>query len=71
VTKRAGKTRPFRGPGRRIVPGSIAEVHYLTLGNVEQWVMVRGKSIDNPPLILLSGGPGLSENARAVHHRPR
>lgn len=69
--RRAGKTRPFRGPDRRIIPGSIAEVRYLTLGGVEQWVMVRGKSIDNPPLILLSGGPGLSENALFRYYNAR
>lgn len=34
---------------------------YLRLGGLDQWVMIRGESLDNPPLILLHGGPGLSE----------
>jgi pimeloyl-ACP methyl ester carboxylesterase/hemerythrin-like domain-containing protein len=43
------------------VPGSIAEVNRLRLGGLDQWVMIRGESSANPPLILLHGGPGLSE----------
>jgi len=59
--RRLGKTPPFLGPDGEVVPGSIAEIAYLRLGGIDQWVMVRGESIANPPLILLHGGPGLSE----------
>jgi pimeloyl-ACP methyl ester carboxylesterase len=59
--KHLGKTRPFRGPDRKVVPGSVAEVKYLRLGGVDQWVMIRGERLRNPPLILLHGGPGFSE----------
>jgi len=31
------------------------------LGGVDQWVMIRGRSLTNPPLIHLHGGPGFSE----------
>ena len=56
-----GETRPFRGPTGEVVSGSIAEVAYLRLGGLDQWVMIRGESITNPPLMLLHGGPGFSE----------
>src|SRR5947209_950458 len=56
-----GKTPPFRAADGKIVLGSIAEVAYRRLGGLDQWVMIRGESVDNPPLILLHGGPGLSE----------
>jgi len=56
-----GKTPPFRGPAGEILPGSIAEIAYLRLGGLDQWVMIRGESVDNPPLILLHGGPGFPE----------
>jgi hypothetical protein len=59
--KHLGETRPFRGPDGRVVRGSIAEVNYLFLGGVDQWVLIRGESLTNPPLILLHGGPGFSE----------
>jgi len=59
--KHLGKTPPFRGPDGDILPGSIAEVHYMNLGGQDQWVMIRGQNLDNPLLILLHGGPGFSE----------
>ena len=59
--KHLGKTRPFRGADGEVVPGSIAEVNYLHLGGLDQWVMIRGESLTNPPLILLHGGPGMTE----------
>jgi pimeloyl-ACP methyl ester carboxylesterase len=57
------KTPPFRGPDGGVVPGSVAEIAYLRLGGLDQWVMIRGESVANPPLILLHGGPGWSETA--------
>lgn len=59
--KHLGRTPPFRGPRGEPVSGSIAEIRYLRLGGLDQWVMMRGESLANPPLILLYGGPGLSE----------
>jgi len=56
-----GKTPSFRGPHGEPVSGSIAEIEYRRLGGLDQWVMIRGESILNPALILLHGGPGLSE----------
>ena len=65
--KRLGKTRPFLGPNGEVVPGSIAEVKYLRLGGIDQWVMIRGENLTNPPLILLHGGPGFSETHFFLH----
>ena len=59
--KHLGRTPPFRGSRGEPVPGSIAEVSYLRLGGVDQWVMMRGESLMNPPLIFLHGGPGMTE----------
>src|ERR1700693_2654977 len=59
--KHLGKTPPFREPKGEILPGSIAEIDYLRLGGLDQWVMIRGESRANPPLILLHGGPGFTE----------
>ena len=61
--KHLGHTRPFLDHAGALVQGSIAEVGYRRLGGTDQWVMMRGESIANPPLILLHGGPGLSETA--------
>ena len=59
--KHLGKTPPFRGPHGEILPGSIAEIRYLRVGGLDQWVMIRGESLANPPLVLLSGGPDMTE----------
>jgi pimeloyl-ACP methyl ester carboxylesterase len=56
-----GRTPPFRRADGEIVAGSVAEVAYRRLGGAEQWVMIRGESVANPPLIMLHGGPGWSE----------
>ena len=61
--KHLGRTPPFLEQSGEPVPGSIAEVGYRRLGGIDQWVMMRGEHIANPPLILLHGGPGLSETA--------
>jgi pimeloyl-ACP methyl ester carboxylesterase len=45
----------------RDLPAGLAEVGYRRLGGLDQWVMIRGESAANPPLILLHGGPGMSE----------
>jgi pimeloyl-ACP methyl ester carboxylesterase len=62
-----GKTPPFRGPHGEVVPDSIAEIAYRRLAGLDQWVMIRGESVTNPPLILLHGGPGLSETGFFRH----
>jgi pimeloyl-ACP methyl ester carboxylesterase len=59
--KHRGKTRPFRGPNGETLPDSIAEIGYLHLGGIDQWVMIRGENVANPVLILLHGGPGFPE----------
>jgi pimeloyl-ACP methyl ester carboxylesterase len=59
--KHPGKTEPFRGPKGEILPDSIAEIGYFRLGGLDQWVMIRGESLANPPLIFLHGGPGMTE----------
>jgi pimeloyl-ACP methyl ester carboxylesterase len=62
-----GKTPPFRGPHGEVASGSVAEVAYHRLGGVDQWVMIRGASLANPPLIMLHGGPGFSETGFFRH----
>jgi pimeloyl-ACP methyl ester carboxylesterase len=58
-----GHTRPFRAAGGALLPGSIAESATMRLGDLDQWVMIRGANVSNPPLVLLHGGPGMPETA--------
>jgi pimeloyl-ACP methyl ester carboxylesterase len=61
--RQLGRTPPFRGPDGELVSDSIAEIAYRRLGGLDQWVMIRGESVANPALVLLHGGPGLSETS--------
>jgi pimeloyl-ACP methyl ester carboxylesterase len=65
--KHLGSTPPFLGVTGEPLRDSIAEVSYRRLGGLDQWVMIRGESVVNPPLIMLHGGPGLSETALFRH----
>lgn len=60
VVTASGQRRATTARGE-LVGDAIAEVGHRRLGGIDQWVMVRGKSLPNPPLILLHGGPGMSE----------
>jgi pimeloyl-ACP methyl ester carboxylesterase len=65
--KHLGSTPPFLGVTGEPLRDSIAEVGYRRLGGLDQWVMIRGESVANPPLIVLHGGPGLSETGLFRH----
>jgi hypothetical protein len=66
--KHLGKTPPFRGQRGESVPGSIAEIAYLRLGGLDQWAMIRGENIANPPLIstLIAAHPPAPSHLRTL-----
>ncbi|MDD3619969.1 MAG: alpha/beta fold hydrolase, partial [Desulfobulbaceae bacterium] len=61
-------TAPFTDEQGGIIPGSIAVMETVTIGGVPQSIWYRGTSTANPPLILLHGGPGISESALFRHY---
>ena len=61
VTKKTS-TKPFVDSKGEKVKDSVADEVYLKLGGVKQWVLLRGRNINNPILIFLHGGPGISEH---------
>lgn len=58
-----GRTPPFKDRDGRLLPGAVAEAAFLRIGGLDQWVLVRGRSVANPLLIVVHGGPGSSETA--------
>jgi len=63
MLKHQGRTPPFRDVQGQVLTGSVAESGFLTLGGLDQWVLIRGRDVANPVLIVLHGGPGGSETA--------
>ena len=52
--KNLEKMTPFGATGK-IAPGSIVDIGYLRLGGIDEWVMIRRKSVANSTLIFLLG----------------
>ncbi|MDQ8004656.1 MAG: alpha/beta hydrolase [Pedobacter sp.] len=44
-------------------PSGISEIKYLNINKTKQYVLIRGKNINNPILLFLHGGPGASATA--------
>ena len=53
-------TPNFRNIDRSMVENAIAEERMMLLGDVEQYVLIRGRDRDAPLLVFLHGGPGTS-----------
>jgi len=51
-------TAPIVGADGEPLAGSVAELTTVNIGGHDQAMMIRGRSVDNPVLLYLTGGPG-------------
>jgi len=54
-------TAQFKDDEGNVVPGSIAVLEKVKLGDLEQWILIRGRDQSNPILLWLHGGPGAAQ----------
>ena len=51
-------------------PTPVNEQAFVQIGGIEQWISIRGDSRDNPVILMLHGGPGVSNAPFAPAFRP-
>lgn len=61
-------TRPFRDANGHVIPGSIATMETVSIRGSSQSIWLRGVDTRKPAVILLHGGPGVSESALFRHY---
>lgn len=61
-------TSPFVDVDGRVIPGSVATMETVNIGGIAQSIWFRGVDTQKPAIILLHGGPGISESALFRHY---
>jgi len=68
ISSRLVSTPPFRDSAGKVIPNSIASLEEVELGKVKQTLLIRGRSMDDPVLLYLHGGPGSTELPLVRHY---
>ena len=58
-----GKPQPIMGPDGKPLEGSISTKEKISLGGVDQYIIIRGADSSKPVMLFLHGGPGSPEIA--------
>lgn len=61
-------TEPFRDAAGSELPGSIARMEMLAINGLPQSLWLRGADTRKPALVIVHGGPGVSESALLRHY---
>lgn len=56
-----GDIKDFLDENGNIVEGSMAERTFIEIGGRQNGMIIRGKNVENPVLLFISGGPGVPE----------
>lgn len=62
-----GKADPITGPDGNLIEGSISVIEKISLGGLDQYIIIRGADSTKPVMLFLHGGPGNPEIAFMKH----
>jgi pimeloyl-ACP methyl ester carboxylesterase len=69
MTRRSHDPPPFLDGHGQVVPGSVSEKSWVEINGVRQGMVIRGRSVTNPVLLIIHGGPGMPDYF-LTHARP-
>lgn len=65
-----GETEPITDANGNAIENSIAELGKISIGGIDQFIIIRGKDINNPVLLMLHGGPGSPQaHMNLIHNK--
>ncbi|PRR82515.1 alpha/beta fold hydrolase [Clostridium vincentii] len=56
-----GTIQPFLDENNEVIEESISEKIFININGVKQGMFIKGKSVKNPVLLFIHGGPGMPE----------
>ena len=56
-----GTVKQFTDEQGKVLEGSIAEKTFIDVNGAENGLIIRGKNVNNPVLLFISGGPGVPQ----------
>jgi pimeloyl-ACP methyl ester carboxylesterase len=65
-----GTPRPFLDAAGRPIAGSISEKIWVDINGVKQGMVIRGKNVANPVLLVVHGGPGMPDYVLTEQYPP-
>jgi pimeloyl-ACP methyl ester carboxylesterase len=68
-----GRSWVLRQSERQLIvhdPGGVDEAFFVEIRGTRQWVTIRGRNRSNPVLMMIHGGPGISNGAFATNLLP-
>lgn len=68
--KSPGTTAPFTGADGKPIEGSIASIEKISMGGIDQYLIIRGADTGKPVTLFLHGGPGSPEYAFMKVYNP-
>jgi pimeloyl-ACP methyl ester carboxylesterase len=71
ILKSPGTPKQFKNSNNQIVENSISKWEKVKIGGIDQWLLVKGENKNNPVVLYLTGGFGMSSFFLAPKYYPQ